>query len=49
MASVAWTCPPVSRQIRKQSMVPAASSPRFARSRAPGHGVENPGDLEAEK
>ena len=36
VTSVAWTAPPVSRQSRKLSMVPKASSPRSARSRAPG-------------
>jgi hypothetical protein len=35
VASVAWIAPPVSRHDRKQSMVPQASSPRSARSRAP--------------
>jgi hypothetical protein len=35
VASVACTAPPVSRQIRKLSIVPARSSPRSARARAP--------------
>ena len=35
LASVACTLPPVSRQSRKVSMVPKASSPRSAASRAP--------------
>ena len=45
VASVACTAPPVSRQSRKQSTVPKASSPRSARARAPRHIVEDPGDL----
>ena len=36
VTSVACTRPPVSRQSRKLSMVPKASSPRSARARAPG-------------
>jgi hypothetical protein len=36
VTSVACTRPPVRRQSRKQSIVPKASSPRAARSRAPG-------------
>ena len=35
VASVACTRPPVSRQSRKLSTVPKASSPRSARARAP--------------
>ena len=45
VASVAWTAPPVRRHSRKLSIVPNASSPRSARSRAPGHVVEHPGEL----
>ena len=45
VASVAWTSPPVSRQSRKVSIVPNASSPRSAAARAPGDLVEQPGEL----
>ena len=45
MASVACTLPPVSRQSRKLSTVPKASSPLSAAARAPAHVVEQPGDL----
>ena len=34
--SVAWTFPPVSRHSSQVSTVPNSSSPRRARSRAPG-------------
>ena len=45
VASVACTLPPVSRQSRKLSIVPKASSPRSAAARAPVDMVEQPGDL----
>ena len=44
--SVAWTRPPVSRQMRKLSTVPKASSPRSARA-AQARPVEDLGDLRA--
>ena len=36
MTSVTWTAPPVSFQSSQVSIVPNASSPASARSRAPG-------------
>ena len=45
MTSVAWTRPPVSRQIRKLSMVPQASWPASARLRSAGVLVEQPAEL----
>ena len=41
VASVACVTPPVSRQIKKLSTVPNASSPRSARARAPGRRVKD--------
>ncbi len=35
LSSVTCTAPPVSRQIRKLSMVPNSTSPRAARARKP--------------
>ena len=49
VASVACTRPPVSRQSRKLSMVPNASSPRSARARAPATWSSTQASVEAEK
>ena len=49
VASVAWTLPPVRRQIRKESIVPKASSPRSAFSRAPFTWSRSQAILVAEK
>ena len=49
VASVACTAPPVRRQIRKVSMVPNASSPAAARSRAPSTWSKTHASLVAEK
>ena len=43
--SVAWTRPPVSRQMRNVSTVPKASSPRSARAAQARRPVEDLGDL----
>ena len=47
VASVDMHVPPVSRQIRKLSTVPKASSPRFGPRAGARHIVEDPGDLGA--
>ena len=45
--SVTWTRPPVSRQMRNESTVPKASSPRSARARSAGTSIEDVADLRA--
>ncbi len=45
VASVAWTAPSVSRQSRKESTVPNASSPPARPRPRAGDVIENPGDL----
>ena len=47
MASVTCSAPPVRFQTSQVSTVPKQSSPRSARSRAPGDVVEDPADLRA--
>ncbi len=49
LASVTCTLPPVSRQSRKLSMVPKASSPRSAAARAPSTWSSSQTILLAEK
>jgi hypothetical protein len=48
-ASVRWCLPPVSFHTSHESMVPKASSPRSARSRAPGTWSRSQRSLLAEK
>ncbi len=48
-AEIAWVAPPVSFQTSHESMVPKASSPRSARSRAPGTWSSSQAILVAEK
>ena len=47
--SVTWAFPPVSRQARKVSMVPKASSPFWARALAPFTWSRSQASLVAEK
>ncbi len=49
VASVTWLFPPVSFQISQASMVPSLTSPRAARSRAPGTASSSQAYFEAEK
>ncbi len=49
VASVTWLFPPVSFQISQASIVPSFTSPRAARSRAPGTAFSSQAYFEAEK
>ncbi|MNQ48301.1 hypothetical protein D3C85_621750 [compost metagenome] len=49
VASVTWLFPPVSFQISQASMVPSLTSPRAARSLAPGTASSSQAYFEAEK
>ena len=49
LTSVTWRRPPVSRCTSQESTVPAASSPRRARARAPGTRSSSQASFEAEK